>query len=336
MNNEMLLARRRILLANGSSNTLLRIAEAEVSMLTIDGSDGKGNEFILNAVSDDGQPMYGITWISQDTSIATVTSNGDGLTATVRGVGIGAASLGADVLIYASHNGVVKECLFTIYNTLPSADVEGAGLWAIKGGQGDGIEVYFRSYNVPIEPLTYVYMDYSAMYTSARDYNSAFRPISSTTFNHPVIIYDGNALRYARRTSTVNGASYSYTDYKTAYTITPSIKSRHKILLNSGLFVNDVQQSLSFFIAFDQQTTPNNAVIIFDGSQKKIITVIASNNSINMSDLTSPLISYICQNYVKFTDYDSYVNRTKILNMGTLGHLCDMEANNVPEAWFNI
>lgn len=335
MNNEMLLARRRILFAKGSSNTLLRIAEAEVSMLTIDGSDGKGNEFILNAVSDDGQPMRGIRWISQDTSIATVTSNGDGLTATVRGVGIGAASLGADVLIYASHNGVVKECLFTIYNTLPSADVEGAGLWAIKGGQGDGIEVYFRTYNVPTESLTYVYMDYSAMYTLPRYYNSAFRPISSTAYNYPVIIYD-NALRYSRRIATVNGASYSFTDYKTAYTITPSIKSRHKILLNSGLFVNDVQQSLSFFSASDQQTTPNNAVIIFDGSQKKIINAIASNNSINMSDLTSPLMSYICQNYVKFTDYDSYVNRTKILNMGTLGHSYDMEANNVPETWFNI
>lgn len=330
----MIRGRRRLLMI--ASNTLLRIAEAEVSMLTIDGSDGKGNEFVLHAVSDNGQPMYGITWISQDTSIATVTSNGDGLTATVRGVGIGAASLGADVLIYASHNGVVKECLFTIYSTLPSADVEGAGLWAIKGGQGDGIEVYFRTYNVPTESLAYVYMDYSAMYKSYGSYNSAFRPVSSTLFNYPVILYDSVALRYTKRISIVNGASYTYSDYKASYPITLSIETRHKILIDSQMFVNDVQQNLQFIYTSPQLTPINNAVIIFDRTQKKVVTAIASNSSINMSDLTSPLMSYICQNYVKFTDYNSYVNRTKILNMGTLGHAYDMEANNVPEMWFSI
>ena len=72
-----------------------------------------------------------MTWTSSNESIATVTSIGNGQ-ARVQGVGIGSATLGADVTITAVCDGVTKSCLFTIYETLPTI----TELYTIKGGCG--------------------------------------------------------------------------------------------------------------------------------------------------------------------------------------------------------
>ena len=81
--------------------SLVMLDVSEVSMLCVDGSDGKNNSFYLEAIFSDGyNHQTSATWTSSDPTIATVDSYGY-----VRGVSNGGEILGKDVPISCSRGG---------------------------------------------------------------------------------------------------------------------------------------------------------------------------------------------------------------------------------------
>jgi hypothetical protein len=317
---------------NASTGLLLRIDVAEVSMLCLDGSDGKGNEFVLTAVGSTSSLDY-LEWTSSDNSIATV-EKVSSTSAIVRGVSKIGTGLGSDVYITCTQGSIQRSCLFTVYETMPSADVEGAGLWLCKGGQGAGIAVYFRCYNIPTIPIPYVYTDYTAKYDTTVYQNGAFRPISSKSYNYAVVRFSGGVLKIVKRIAITNGANNNWSDYTGNSAFTTDLR-RYKVLLNNQMLVNDDLQTLSL-IDSASAATPENSVIIWDGRQSKIVNVACGSNLVDAARLTLSQFAYIPQNYIRYSDTTYYTNYTVIPNIGTLGSAYDMTANNVPAAWFGV
>ena len=118
---------------NASTGLLLRIDVAEVSMLCLDGSDGKRNEFVLTAVGSTSSLDY-LEWTSSNNSIATV-EKVSATSAIVRGVSKIGTGLGSDVYITCTQGSIQRSCLFTVYETMPRTNSSLITLNIVTGKQ---------------------------------------------------------------------------------------------------------------------------------------------------------------------------------------------------------
>lgn len=302
--------------------TLIRLEQAEVSMLCIDGSDGKGNAFKLTPVTL-GVGAFLPTWTSSDPSVASVDSEG-----WVRGVSIGGATLGKDVTISCSWEGVVKSCLFTVYETMPSADAVGQGLWLCKGGCGG---------NTSISPNTIMvrFLCTNRIEGDLPDFSVAFQQhfLNGAATDNTLQITNGTANRLVRlydnfvgiSVTTSNGTTVNAHNKKSAAIIIGGFLATVLASYFDGVFkLNGVAYGLSNE-GFESYAYAGNLMRIdFLQGTKKLVS----------QDYTK--VKYIPQNYIRFTDQGSYVNRTVIPNIGTLGVTYNLEANNVPALWYGI
>ncbi len=107
--------------AGGTSAQLLYIDEHTVSMLCVDGTDGKAGIYRLNPVFDDGiDHAEDCTWESSNHARASVSN------------GVVSAISAGDVVISCSLNGVTKTASITVFETIPDSN----DLMLLPGGCG--------------------------------------------------------------------------------------------------------------------------------------------------------------------------------------------------------
>lgn len=300
----------------------LCIDEAEVSMLCVDGSDGKGGVFQLHLGTGGGISYnHAAIWSSSDHSVATVSSSG-----LVTAVSNGGAPLGTDVTITATYAGTSYSCLVTVYQTMPSADIEGEGLWLCKGGATSSIAIAYKSPNTLPEEMDRLYI---VARHETRPWNR--------------LIYAGNSVGYTL--SAQVGSSYPprSSDYTPTYverltsiarpasTLCTDFVSYTKAL---AFTVNGVSYPVTSSTG-QTSDTGTGITMLFGPYTRKVLTV-----QLNSSDV-SDKVRYIPQNYVRYanrTASDSTVRAsyTVIPNIGTLGAAYDLSANNVPAVWFGV
>lgn len=322
--------------------SLVMLDVSEVSMLCVDGSDGKNNSFYLEAIFSDGyNHQTSATWTSLDPTIATVDSYGY-----VRGVSNGGEILGKDVTISCSWGGVVKSCLFTVYETMPSADVEGAGLWLCKGGSGGrivGSTTHLVTFATNVAaPSSVNCRSIIKSYVGPNNTRSLdnYSNLSGTSFVSCVASENsvgGKAIAY--KISVASGSLARYTYYTFGPNKTPNTLLKMDFGIDSsgyrynGTTYNPIDiHSAEYFVA----ATSQHAIYNY---QYKLILDSESNSAKTESQLaikSNCTRLYIHQNYIRYTDQGSYVNRTVIPNIGTLGASYNLEANNVPALWFGI
>jgi uncharacterized protein (TIGR02145 family) len=306
---------------------LLRIKEAEISMLCIDGSDGKNNEFQLNPIFSES-PTKHIEWTSSNNSIATVDATG-----IVVGVSAG------DVTITCTYDGVSKSCLFTIYTTMPSLDT----MYTLKGGCGNnapGARVVIVTFANAACLAPFATIRSQSKFFTSSDLNRLFLNYSDLyTTTDTLIEYNA-----ATNTAQVNivedtgGTGYNYTSYR----LNPTNNVGDKIAVDicnsaDGFIYNGTQVGYSTITGSGAYTRAYINEMYFENALEKAVLFSASYSNLNKDQLllrASCEVLYIPQNYIRYADHDGKVNPTNILNMGTLGNKLDLKADNVPEKWY--
>ena len=335
MSYELLLARRRILMASKRVwPTLLYLSEAEVSMCCKDGTDGKGGVFQLHPFFDDWLDHKSqCTWTTSDASRATV--NGSGL------VSFSSATSYGDVTISCAYRGVTKTCLLTVYETMP---ITRSACVLLKGGKGPGLDstsayVIFKSANVPTaNALTCFRLGLTFLVPSAAISASQFSFLKSTSKQHQFPI----EYQYYSGTKRPSASYWSGTIRSDSFyggELTPgSTQNLDFIKASDGVFINDSSvtlhstqsgtyyQSDSFGVAFRNNTKKADFLTHCQSSTKSLISSYPKDRD----------FSILFQNYIKYTDRDTWVNYTVIPNIGTLGRAFDFTSNNVPSAWFGV
>ena len=299
--------------------TLLRLKEAEVSMLCIDGTDGKGNAFQLHPIFS-SYATKTITWTSSDELKATVSSTG-----VVTGVGVG------DVTITCNYDGVSKSCLFTVFSTLPNENDS----YGLKGGVTpvSGGNIFFntssRLYDLSVLANIYSHQDIINS-TSAGGYVYNDGASTSSQF----LISSGKLRVYLYTLSMPNR---NYTVYDSVNAVSNGLKQSLKYM-NSAFYINGVMSSMT--VATNNSDTQLRSLFgiyfINNVDGKRVRICAASGTKDPQSLVTSIELSYIPQNYVRYSDHDGITNPTKILNIGTLGNKFDLSADNVPSLWFGV
>lgn len=303
--------------------------EAEISMLTTDGSSGESMFTLTPVFSDAGSHSASCTW-SSDSAHITVDSVGK-VTCLVSGSPVTAT-------ISCTLGAVTKTVSVTGYATLPAL----ADRYNIKGGTGDDetiITPYF-SFEDPViatnDPLNACFVALQHRITTAGtypDYNNlqgieAINPSqqrAGVNYNPFYQINDGagtvtvywvnyvqNLGDLVTETHSYNGVSY---------------------LVNGSSYASNFQS-----------TSPSGATgaiaLRFLANTRKIV-IVAWGESASMSETdmqNKSLMEYffIPQNYIRYTDTMSRTNYTIIPNMGTLGASYNLAANNVPSGWFGV
>lgn len=334
MSYELLLARRRILMAsNRVWPTLLYISEAEVSMCCKDGTDGKGGVFQLHPFFDDGLDHKSqCTWTTSDASRATV--NGSGL------VSFSAATSYGDVTISCAYHGVTKTCLLTVYETMPTHSGWSSGLALLKGGKGRGIsgsqivDYEFSCSHSGDQSLS-VYSAISFIASSSGSANSNFYQYKSGLSENRIILWQAGSGKICNR----SGSPSSYTDNYFGPTISSGASVENESHVGSdGLYVNGAFYSESSSASSSVSVTDKIAMR-FTNNTKKITSWSMASGSITLAQnkqKSNCIRFYIPQNYIKYTDRDTWVNYTVIPNIGTLGSAQDLDCNNVPLDWFGV
>lgn len=311
--------------------SLLLLDVAEVSMLCVDGSDGKNNLFYLEAIFSDGNNhQSAVTWTSSDLTVAIVDSEGY-----VRGVSNGGATLGKDVTISCQHGGITKSCLFTVYETMPSAGVEGAGLWLCKGGSGPALGTTYANcaiFQGPVPPNAF---------KSAR-LISSYRVNSDGVYSQHI----KNGATSAYLSPVFGSAEHGYSPLLSLMqgTLEKQYILSHPQLIGALAHTDIAYDSVSAFINGVQVSTVLNQSAIqsvgfleqhwHQASRKTVFSAYHTEAGIPL--FRTSAISYVPQNYIRYTDQGSYVNRTIIPNIGTLGESYNLEANNVPALWYGV
>lgn len=341
MSYELLLARRRILMAsNRVWPTLLYISEAEVSMCCKDGTDGKGGVFQLHPFFDDGLDHKSqCTWETSDASKATVDSSGM--------VSFSSATSFGDVTISCSYRGVTKTCLLTVYATMPSAETEGAGLWLCKGGKGPGstttASVWASSNNIPTPAIDIEHTRLIGKYA----------PISNNV-NYGVLrsVQAGIDFVYPQPMG-----NFAETPYATISNVigNGTIWSRPNRKRIGPSFTNGVKSKVDISVSYDGyylNGTRYSAVELsdgFTGTQSQFLHEIWTNHDKNICwtggnsktraqllDYMNCSYSFVFQNYIRYADRGTRVNYTVIPNIGTLGESINMIFETMPSAWFGV
>ena len=230
--------------------------------------------------------------------------------------------------------GGVKIGLFTVYETMP----DGRSLYLCKGGSSTGtssnsLVVSFLcpdTYNSP----------YTRSILKAYTVDDSYIGVNRTSANGitTAILYPHN-LSYGIciRTATGNGSNANVVDNKFG----PSFAVGSSMDIDAGrgadgFFVNDVVYTPSPNSAFSVSSV--GLRIDFCANLRKLaLTSFASSGSFGeLKDKSKASGFYVFQNYIRYTDQGSYVNRTVIPNIGTLGSTYNLEANNVPALWYGI
>ena len=332
MSYELLLARRRILMAsNRVWPTLLYLSEAEVSMCCKDGTDGKGGVFQLHPFFDDGLDHKSqCTWTTSDASRATV--NGSGL------VSFSAATSYGDVMISCIYRGVVKTCLLTVYETMPNNN---AALLNKKGGCG------WWAFTTSIPELKTVSGLEAHLIagrqirgsSSERGFKSVVNANSASSISVDEAALGScwvNKCSYSGTTRTI--VSYNGFSYRGTGTLIIEAYTTNGTTLN----VNGDEDSIYYYNTTSDSTPSYISLAACSsslyGGRKRTWQSNAPTGT-SKSDLWNPSKCRLChcsQNYIKYTDRDTWVNYTVIPNIGTLGSAFDLPSNNVPSAWFGV
>lgn len=312
----------------------LCIDEAEVSMLCVDGSDGKGGVFQLHLGTGGGISYnHAASWSSSDPSVATVSSSG-----LVTAVSNGGAPLGKDVTITASYAGTSYSCLFTVYQTMPSAEVEGEGLWLCKGGCRTSVDIVFRCYNSG-DAFVSILTDSMMVLSSTAEHNPPFRPHHYDDAFKYFAFKEGKFLYRSILNKT------SYNEYLSTTVLTTGTLTRFRAYLGSeGGYVNDNLQPFAAATYNGASTiNPNNSAFIWTSGHVKHTIASADTKNKSRSDMTNLRacdIGFVAQNYIRYTnrtvDGVARVSHTTIPNTGTLGGAYDLTADNVPAVWFGV
>jgi len=336
---------------------LLRLREAEVSMLCRDGTDGKNNQFKLTPVFS-YKHSNDILWSSTDEEIAVVNEEG------IVSATIGSTKTG-NVIITANYNGIIKQCLFTIYNTLPTL----SALEGLKGGtslfstdtswtlgNANNSKNGFINFFACPKKITKDLLSFRCEYSS-RIINTDY------TWNKFIFYTNKNGSltlhTYGPGYLTIINSWFG-TDKTSRYrrysNYDASMLNTERSL-SIGKFTPNIATPTSYTSWFRHNTTEYTLInstdsltgvipyveylILRFNKQDKKTTLLSfsSNNTANKDALLNRLhcdFYYICQNYVKYSATDEYENLTKILNMGLYGSTADLIAVNVPSYWFGI
>lgn len=327
---------------SASTGLLLRIDIAEVSMLCLDGSDGKGNEFVLTAVGSTSSLDY-IEWTSSNNSIATV-EKVSATSAIVRGVSKIGTGLGSDVYITCTQGSIQKTCLFTIYETMPLVH---NNCKTLKGGNAPGnsssvsaYAIFSSSVSVDTIKINNFRLCIDFYVPSASSSYSQFCVNKSDLQQHSFPI----EYQYAagsQRPSVSTWSSSTRTDvFYGSVMGFGSYQSLEFVKSTDGVYLNGVLGSVYGTASGTfSQSSAYGYGYVFRNNTKKATWVNESISSTKTQLENSPSsleMSHCFQNYIRYSDTTFYTNYTVIPNIGTLGSAYDLTANNVPAAWFGV
>ena len=305
-------------------STLLRLDEAEVSMLCIDGSDGKNNAFQLHPNFDDAK-THPCQWSSSDATKATVSSTG-----VVTGVAAGS------VTITCTHLGISKSCDFTVYTTLPSevelANLPGCGTYypfmtAASFGARPNTRITYKLKSVA--PFAYGFWNNTAgawdLY-SMGDGTMRYRYANLSNY------YDFYSLKSIPINSVV---SYAMAHSSVANNdLWPSLK-----MWVNGVFTDDKHGQLNSASQSNKPTSQIGYYNDLDPANFKLVSLVTDSRLTGNPDLlldkTYAEQYNVYQNWIRYTDHDSIVNHAVIPNIGTGGSQYDLDAVKVPDDWFS-
>jgi len=309
---------------SADSSTLLRLDEAEVSMLCIDGSDGKSNAFQLHPIFDDAK-THPCQWSSSDATKATVSSTG-----VVTGVAAGS------VTITCTHLGISKSCDFTVYTTLPSevelANLPGCGTYypfmtAASFGARPNTRITYKLKSVA--PFAYGFWNNTAgawdLY-SMGDGTMRYRYANLSNY------YDFYSLKSIPINSVV---SYAMAHSSVANNdLWPSLK-----MWVNGVFTDDKHGQLNSASQSNKPTSQIGYYNDLDPANFKLVSLVTDSRLTGNPDLlldkTYAEQYNVYQNWIRYTDHDSIVNHAVIPNIGTGGSQYDLDAVKVPDDWFS-
>lgn len=298
---------------------LLYIDEIIVSMICIDGTDGKGNAFQLHAVCSDGQNHNAqVTWGTSAPGVAAVSSSG-----IVSGVSAGTA------VISCSHNGSTFYSNVTIFATLPDT----AGLELLPGGKY--AEAYFNNTAPAINGLGEL--------VGARHiarYNMGSNGFRFALFNDSKSIYHDVSASAFYRYNRTNAAGV-YTDqgwFRNVYGGQVLTEVAFQGPLSSTLTIDGTPYSGNNGGSYTGPTDP--ALILYSfaaglGTKSMGLSfALASASLADLRDRTQCPLFYVPQNFVKYENDGVRNNYTKILNFGTAGDSFSLASDNTPAGWF--
>lgn len=334
--------------------------EVEVSMLCVDGSDGKGGVFQLHPVfTMDGAVVdistVGVrymTWLSSDPSVATVSSTG-----LVTAVSNGGAALGKDVTITASYGRLSYSCLFTVYQTMPSAAVEGAGLWLCKGGKGTSTtgatdQSTLAAFTVPAalpSTVTGARVIHSFNTTSYFVLCGWWQRVGVLGTYLPVPFQTSTkraAVRHAVSNPKVWGTTYN--DYFIGGVFSGGFQDLSSVagsaMLNGSTYPLPAGASSTNTSTGPTPTTSYTEFRTLAQHTKSVLFSISTRSSVTHAGLLDRALSdalYVHQNYVRYTDRTTLegtirANYTLIPNIGSAGKTYDLSANKVPSSWYGV
>lgn len=317
-------------------------------MLCVDGTDGKAGVFQLHTVFTGGvECNTWVTWTSSDPSIATVSSSG-----LVTAVSNGGAVLGKDVTITATYGGAVSSCLITVYQTMPSAEVEGQGLWLCRGGKGNSLtgasmQSYVALFSCGLAPgfqVTSSRIIHSTQLTSSYISHVVYSDL--TDYLRSVLVpWQESMRRAAIRLHNTKSTYYDhffgpvFTGGRQDVSYVPS-----SVLLNGATIAIPGGEYTSIYCGSDTvPTTESISYYTLHQHTKDILFSMGSSSVQSHGDLldrTKVPLMYVKQNYVRYVDRTAgsvtRSNYTVVPNIGTNGGSHDLSANNVPATWFGV
>lgn len=325
-------SRRRALIGGRKINrvALGYIDQLDVSMLCIDGSDGKSNAYQLTAIDTDGNPMAGesVIWSSSDESVATVSVSG-----VVSGVSIGVESLYKSATISCTDGVTVSTCTVTVFETMPSV----ANLYTIKGGNGG---------NTLTDPSAILATFEGVQGTkSVLSFRAQFRHFMSGS-PHISTRPSGGYVNYLSLNPTDGSLIRQYltsSGLLQLYNYTPIATPNQKLTSDVSWDGTSMRYNGSIVTP---TTTSNTTVstgdyfrVLFRNNIEKYVSYVMDELAQTATALTEYVQrdkAFIFQNYIRYRDTASRTNYTKIPNIGTLGSTYDLTANDIPELWFGV
>jgi hypothetical protein len=299
---------------------LLYLDEAEISMLTADGSSG-ASAYQLTPVFDDAAAVPSdCTWSTSNP--AAITVSGSGLCTCV---GAGTAT------ITASLNGVNKSCSVTGFATLP----DDSARYLLKGGRGPAIlsgEGVFVQFDCSAHSPT----TKARVQLKKANHSQAFYTLVTVEPGKPgialLLLVDGG--QNEPRISTYS-ADQIITTWETTSLFSPVTR------LDMGYIPDSIYYDGGSIPTTADTGTPASYPLISYLSWHNAVEKIVSCGCGVVGDIESVLSLasdryYIPQDYIRYTNITGRTNYAKIPNRGTLGTAYDFTQFDVPEGWFNV
>lgn len=304
------------------SDAVLRIEQAEVSMMTMDNSNGQ-QYYQLNAVTENGTGVdnSNLNWASDDPSVVSVSSSG-----LLESVGIGIATISC-----TGTNGTFY-CDVWSYATVPDVTT----LKTLRGGyggntsSGSGIENFFALENE--------YADNEIL--SFRAHYETF-PQLQTSFALRVLGVGGVATRIIIDSSQYrlflnDFTASSGTGYRINPALTPTVLEEFDVSKGSdGIMLNGSSASIDSTVTEAVSSTAQ--AVPFWVYTNYFIYLKASISNLSSTDLlddSNVEMSYNFKDYIKLSDNGVFTNKVIVPNRGTLGSAQDMGCENVTSNWF--